>query len=133
MWERGRGSCCAGNKNEIERGRARGGRWGARGTRQGPGWVRSRARPSRGPSRKPLHARPLIGIKSRIENRNETDARSDTTSDKYICFDMMQHPYQLRFLFTRDMDVGHYTALKIGRRSGTGREKRVTPEFGRRR
>jgi hypothetical protein len=31
---------------------------------------------------------------------------------------------------TRDTDTGHYTALKIGRRSETGREKRVTPEFG---
>jgi hypothetical protein len=29
-----------------------------------------------------------------------------------------------------DMDTSHYTALKLGRRSGTGREKRVTPEFG---
>jgi hypothetical protein len=42
---------------------------------------------------------------------------------------MMQHPCQLRFLFTRDTDTGHYTALKI-RRSKTRREKRVTPEFG---
>jgi hypothetical protein len=37
---------------------------------------------------------------------------------------------QLRFLFTRDTDTSHYTALKLGRRSETGREKRVTPEFG---
>jgi hypothetical protein len=28
------------------------------------------------------------------------------------------------------MDTSDYTALKIGRRSETGREKRVTPEFG---
>jgi hypothetical protein len=44
------------------------------------GWVGS----GRGPGRaeNPLHARPLIGIKSRIENQNETDARSDTTSGK---------------------------------------------------
>jgi hypothetical protein len=42
----------------------------------------------------------------------------------------MQHPWQLRFLFTHDMDTSHYTALKLGRRSETGREKRVTPEFG---
>jgi hypothetical protein len=42
---------------------------------------------------------------------------------------MMQHPCQLRSLFTLDMDTSHYTALKIGR-SETGREKRVTPEFG---
>jgi hypothetical protein len=31
---------------------------------------------------------------------------------------------------TRNTDTGHYTALKIGRRSEMGREKRVTPEFG---
>jgi hypothetical protein len=28
------------------------------------------------------------------------------------------------------MDTSHYTALKIGRRSKMGREKKVTPEFG---
>jgi hypothetical protein len=28
------------------------------------------------------------------------------------------------------MDTSHYAALKIGRRSETGREKRVTPKFG---
>jgi hypothetical protein len=32
-------------------------------------------------------------------------------------------------LFTHDMDASRYTALKLGR-SETGREKRVTPEFG---
>jgi hypothetical protein len=43
---------------------------------------------------------------------------------------MMQQPCQLRFLFTRDTGTSLYTALKMGRRSETGREKRVTPEFG---
>jgi hypothetical protein len=42
----------------------------------------------------------------------------------------MQHPFQLRFLFTRDTYTNRYTALKMGRRSETGREKRVMPEFG---
>jgi hypothetical protein len=42
----------------------------------------------------------------------------------------MQHPCQLRFLFTRDTGTRRYTALKMGRSSETGREKRVTPEFG---
>jgi hypothetical protein len=42
----------------------------------------------------------------------------------------MQHPRQLRFLFTCDTDTSHYTALKIGGRCETGREKRVTLEFG---
>jgi hypothetical protein len=43
---------------------------------------------------------------------------------------MMQQQYQLRVLFTRDTDTGLYIALKIGGMSETGREKRVTPEFG---
>jgi hypothetical protein len=42
----------------------------------------------------------------------------------------MQHPCQLRFFFTCDTDTSHYTSLKLERRSETGREKRVTPEFG---
>jgi hypothetical protein len=42
----------------------------------------------------------------------------------------MQHPCQLRFLFTRDTDTSRYTDLKMERRSETRREKRVTPEFG---
>jgi hypothetical protein len=43
---------------------------------------------------------------------------------------MMPHPCQLRFLFTCDTNTSRYTALKMGRRSETGREKKVTPEFG---
>jgi hypothetical protein len=43
---------------------------------------------------------------------------------------MMQHPWQLKFLFTHDTDTSHYTALKVGGRGETRREKRVTPEFG---
>jgi hypothetical protein len=35
-------------------------------------------------------------------------------------------------LFIHDTDTCHYTGLKLGRGSGTGREKRVTPEFGER-
>jgi hypothetical protein len=38
----------------------------------------------------------------------------------------------LRFWFIHDTDSCHYTGLKLGRRSETGREKRVTPEFGER-
>jgi hypothetical protein len=33
-------------------------------------------------------------------------------------------------LFTRNTDTSRYTALKLGRRSETRREKRVTPKFG---
>jgi hypothetical protein len=35
----------------------------------------------------------------------------------------MQQQYQLRVLFTRDTNIGLYTALKIGGRSEIGREK----------
>jgi hypothetical protein len=35
----------------------------------------------------------------------------------------------LRFWFIHDTDTCHYTGLKLGRKSETGREKRVTPEF----
>jgi hypothetical protein len=38
----------------------------------------------------------------------------------------------LRFWFIHDTDTCHYTGLKLRRRSETGREKRVTPEFGER-
>jgi hypothetical protein len=38
----------------------------------------------------------------------------------------------LRFWFIHDMDSCHYTGLKLGRKSKSGREKRVTPEFGER-
>jgi hypothetical protein len=38
----------------------------------------------------------------------------------------------LRSLFIHDADTCHYTGLKLGRKSETGREKRVTPEFGER-
>jgi hypothetical protein len=78
------------------------------------------------------HTRPLIGIQLRIEVRNEARRTRDKTQHqaKEICVGMMQHPCQLRFLFTHDMDTSRYTALKLGRRSETGREKRVTPEFG---
>jgi hypothetical protein len=38
----------------------------------------------------------------------------------------------LGFWFIHDTDTCHYTGLKLGRRSETGGEKRVTPEFGER-
>jgi hypothetical protein len=77
----------------------------------------------------PQHTRPLIGIQLRIKNpktRRDRCAIKHNHQTKEICFDMMQHPYQLRFLFTRDTDTSHYTALKSGR-SKMGREKRVMP------
>jgi hypothetical protein len=38
----------------------------------------------------------------------------------------------LRFWFIHDTDTCHYTGFKLGRRSETRREKRVTLEFGER-
>jgi hypothetical protein len=38
----------------------------------------------------------------------------------------------LRFWFIHDTDTCHHTGLKLGRRSETGREKRVMPKFGER-
>jgi hypothetical protein len=46
---------------------------------------------------------------------------------------MLRHdatPMTLRFWFIHDTDTCHYTGLKLGGKSETGREKRVTPEFG---
>jgi hypothetical protein len=80
----------------------------------------------------PWHAQPQIGIQMRNKIRNETKqhTRLNTTSDKEICLGMMQHPCQLRFLFTHDTDNSHCIALNLGRRSETGKEKGGTPEFG---
>jgi hypothetical protein len=41
-------------------------------------------------------------------------------------------PMTLRFWFIHDTDTCHHTGLKLGRSRETGREKRVTPEFGER-
>jgi hypothetical protein len=38
----------------------------------------------------------------------------------------------LRFWFIHDTNTYRYTGLKLGRKSESGREKRVTPEFGER-
>jgi hypothetical protein len=82
--------------------------------RAGPGWTEL----GRGPGQKPT-------------THTITDRKPPANQNpKEICFGMMHHPCQLRFLFTRNTDTSRYTALKLGRRSETGREKRVTPEFG---
>jgi hypothetical protein len=101
---------------------------GARGARPRSG----RAGLGCGPGRKPTThtTTDRNPIANRNPKRSETDVRSTQHKTKEKFFDMMQHPCQLRFLFTRETDASRYTALKLGRRSGTGREKRVTPEFG---
>jgi hypothetical protein len=38
----------------------------------------------------------------------------------------------LRFWFIHNTNTCHYTGLKLGRKSESRREKRVTPEFGER-
>jgi hypothetical protein len=104
---------------------------GARGPRPGgagpgrPGWAASRVKI-------PWHAHPQIEIQFVKQNpkRDEANTRLNTTSDKEIWFGMMQHPCQHRFLFPHDVDTSRYTALKLGRRSETGKEKGATPEFG---
>jgi hypothetical protein len=97
---------------------------GARGVGSG------RTRLGRGPGRKPTThtTTDWNPIANRNPKRGETDARLNTTSDKRNM--LWQHSCQLRFLFTRETDTSRYTTLKMGKRSETGREKRVTPEFG---
>jgi hypothetical protein len=70
----GEGSCCMGKENEREREG-----WGAHGGRTAPG-----ARLGRGSGRQPTARSrlPLTEFKSRIKNRNKTNARLDTTSYK---------------------------------------------------
>jgi hypothetical protein len=41
-----------------------------------------------------------IPIANRNPNRDETNTRLNTTSDKEICFDMMQHSGHLGFVYT---------------------------------
>jgi hypothetical protein len=122
-WKRGRGKLLHGKRKM--RGRGEGAHMGGRGAR-GHALVPGPVGPRAGD---PLHARLLIEIKSRIENRKRDGRAIRHYITQEICFGMMQHPCQSRFLFTRDTDTSHYTTLKIGR-SETEREKRVTPEFG---
>jgi hypothetical protein len=85
-------------KNERERGGgAHIGREGARLGRVGVGRVTGRARPRAGPTTHSSHSLTLIKFKSRIENRNETNARLYTTSDRINMLRMKQQPYRLRF------------------------------------
>jgi hypothetical protein len=80
--------------------------------------------------RNPRHARPPNGLKSRTEIRNGTRRTHDIRQRNVLQHDAT--PMTFRFWFIHDMDTCHYTGLKLGRRSETGREKRLTPEFGER-
>jgi hypothetical protein len=133
--EEGEGGCYAGNPNE--RGRGGGGAWGGgrgrqgRAGRTGPdraglGWVG----PGHFADRNPRHARPSNGLQPRIEIRDGTRRTRGIKQRNALRHDAT--PMTLRFWFIHDTNTYHYTGLKLGRKSKTGREKRVTPEFGKR-
>jgi hypothetical protein len=126
--EEGEGGCCAGDPNEREReeegARGRVGAPGVGAGQTGPGWVG----PDHFANRNPQHAR--HGLQSRTKNRDRT-RRTRNIRQRNVC----RHdatPMALRFWFIHDTDTCRYTGLKLGRKSESGREKRVTPEFGER-
>jgi hypothetical protein len=134
--EEGGGGCCAGNPNERGReGGAHGevGR-GARGARAGSGrtglgWAGlGWAGPLHGS--KPMTHTTLKGNQSPTEIRNRTRRTRDIRQRNALRHDAT--PTTLMFWFIHDTHTCHYTGLKLGRKSETGREKRVTPEFGER-
>jgi hypothetical protein len=94
---------------------------GARGRagpdRAGLGWVG----PGHFTDRNPRRARPLNGIKSRIEIRNGTRRTRNIRQRNVLQHDAT--PMTLRFWFIHDTDTCHYTGLKLGRRSETGKRK----------
>jgi hypothetical protein len=107
---------------ERERRGHMGGGVGARGAqgRAGPGWAGLGRATSR--IENPRRARPLNGIKSRIEIRNGTSRTLNIRQRNVLRHDAT--PMILRFWFIHDTDTCRYTGLKLGRRSKTGKEKR---------
>jgi hypothetical protein len=105
---------------EREKG-AHGG-WGARGAqgRAGPGWAGLGRATSR--IENPRRARPLNGIKSRIEIQNGTSRTLNIRQRNVLRHDAT--PMILRFWFIHDTNTCHYTGLKLGRMSKMGKEKR---------
>jgi hypothetical protein len=67
-------------------------------------------------------ARPLNGIKSRIEIRNGTRRTRNIRQRNVLRHDAT--PMTLRFWFIRDTDTCRYTGLKLGR-SETGKRKEI--------
>jgi hypothetical protein len=105
------------------------GGWGAPGGgtgRAGLGWVG----PGHFVDQNPRHARLSNRLQSRTENRDGTRRTCNIRQRNVLRHDAT--PMTLRFLFIHDTNTCHYTGLKLGRKSETGREKRVTPEFGER-
>ena len=113
---------------------AHGGGVGARGAqgRARPGWVglgratsRIETHDTHDPVRDARH-----GLQSRTENRDRTRRTRNIRQRNVLRHDAT--PMTLRFLFIHNTDTCHYTGLKLGRKSESGREKRVTLEFGER-
>jgi hypothetical protein len=69
----------------------------------------------------PRRARPLNGIKSRIKIRNGTRRTGNIRRRNVLRHDAT--PMTLRFWFIHDTDTCHYTGLKLGRGSETGKRK----------
>jgi hypothetical protein len=94
---RGRGRLLH-EKSKWERERRRRGRmgrgWGARGARAGPGRAGSHRRSK---PRGTHNHRSEDRFANRNPKRAETNTRLNTTSDKEMCFGMMQHSCQVRF------------------------------------
>jgi hypothetical protein len=108
-----------------------GGGRGARGAQAGPGQAGlGRVGLGHFADRNPRHARPSNGLQSRIEIRDGTRRTCDIKQRNALRHDATL--MTLRFWFIHDTDTCRYTGLKLGRMSETGREKRVTPEFGER-
>jgi hypothetical protein len=106
-------------------------RRGARGARAKPGragldW----AGLDHNADRNPGHARPLNELQSRVENRNRTRRTYDIRQRNVSRHDAT--PMTLRFCSYMTRTPVTILVLNLGRRSETGREKRVTPEFGER-
>jgi hypothetical protein len=70
------------------------------------------------------------GLQSRTENRDRTRRTRNIRQRNVRRHDAT--PMTLRFWFIHDANNCHYTGLKLGRKSESGREERVTPEFGER-
>jgi hypothetical protein len=94
-WERERKVAVREKSNERKRPGGGGHAWGGQGApgAHGPDWARpGRAGSHRGSkptTRITTNRNPIANQKSK---RDETNARLTTTSDKEICFSMMQHP-----------------------------------------
>jgi hypothetical protein len=134
-WKREREVAAREKSNEPNRsgegGRAWG-RGGARGPdRAGLGWARlGWDGLDHNADRNPRHARPLNGLQSRVENENRTRRTYDIRQRNVRRHDATT--MTLRFCSYMTWTPVTILVLNLGRRSETGRENRVTPEFGER-